>query len=63
MCMWEFRDEILLRGRECQTRENFIFSKTGQNGNFVEIVQDKTWKFSKSRMTKQTSPLESFREI
>ena len=26
MCV-EFRDEILLRGEECKTREKFIFSK------------------------------------
>ena len=28
MCV-EFRDEILLRGRECKTRENFNFSEKG----------------------------------
>ena len=61
--MWEFRDEILLRGRECKTRENFIFLEKGHNGNFVKIVQAKTWNFSRSRMTKQISSLESSREI
>ena len=42
----------------CKTRENFIFSEKGQNGNFFETVQAKTWKFSRSRMMKR-SPLES----
>ena len=61
--MWEFQDEILLRGRECKTRENFIFSEKEQNDNFAKIVQAKTWKFSISRMMKRTSLLESSREI
>ena len=61
--MWEFQDEILLRGRECKTRENFIFSEKGLNDNFAKIVQAKTWKFSISRMMKRTSLLESSREI
>ena len=62
--MWEFRDEILLRGRECnKTRENFIFSEKGQNGNFTEIVKAKNWKFSRSRMMKRTSPIKSSLEI
>ena len=26
----EFRDEILLRGEECKTRENFNFLKNGK---------------------------------
>ena len=26
-CVWEFLDEILLRGGECKTRENLNFSK------------------------------------
>ena len=62
--MWEFQDKILLRGRECKTQENFFFfSEKGQNGNFSKIVQAKTWKFSISRMTKRTSPLELSHEI
>ena len=47
----------------CKTQENFIFSEKGKNGNFIETVQAKTCKFSRSQMTKQTSPLESSREI
>ena len=31
-CMWEFRDEILLKGEECKTRVNLNFSKIWQNG-------------------------------
>ena len=61
--MWEFRDEILFKGRECKTREIFIFSEKGKNDNFVEIIQAKIHNFSRSRMTKQTSPLKSSREI
>ena len=33
MCV-EFWDEILLRGKECKTREKFNFSEKGQNGNY-----------------------------
>ena len=40
-----------------------FFSEKWQNGNFVEIVQAKTSKFSRSWMTKRTSLLESSREI
>ena len=54
----EFRDEILLRGGECKTRENFNFLKKGKIKISVKIHN-----FSRSRMTKQTSPLESSREI
>ena len=32
VCMQKFRDEIILRGGECKTRENFKI-KRGQNGN------------------------------
>ena len=43
MCV-EFRDEILLRGKECKTRENSIFLKKGKtvismgkSENFLDI--------------------------
>ena len=43
MCV-EFRDEILLRGEECKTRENSIFLKKGKtvismgkSENFLDI--------------------------
>ena len=29
-----FRDEILLRGEECKTRENLNFFEKGENGKF-----------------------------
>ena len=54
----EFRDEILLRGEECKTRENSNFLKTGKM-----VISVKIWNFSRSRMMKQTSPLESSRKI
>ena len=55
----EFRDEILLRGGECKTREkNSIFLKKGKT-----VISVKNRKFSRSRMTKRTTPLNSSREI
>ena len=57
MCM-EFRDEILLRRGDCKTRENFNFLKNGKI-----VISIKIRNISRSRMTKQTSPLESSREI
>ena len=57
MCV-EFRDEILLRGEECKTRKNFNFLKQGKT-----VISVKIQNFSRSRMTKRTSPLESSREI
>ena len=54
----EFRDEILLRGGECKTRENFTFLKKGKMVILVKIQN-----FSRYRMTKRTSPWESSREI
>ena len=54
----EFRDEILLRGEECKTRENSNFLKKGKM-----VISIKIRNFSISRMTKRTSSLESSREI
>ena len=53
-----FETKFLLRRRECKTRENSNFWK---NGKIVILV--KTRNFSRSRMTKLISPLESSREI
>ena len=47
--MCEFRDEILLRGGECKTRENFKFKffkkkkkkERGQNGNLSKKSGEK----------------------
>ena len=42
----------------CKTRENFNFRKNGKI-----VISVKIRKFSRSRMTKRISPLESSREI
>ena len=61
MCV-EFRDEILLRagggGENVKPRENQNFLKKGKM-----VVSIKIQNFSRSRMTKRTSLLESSREI
>ena len=57
MCV-EFRDEILLREGECETLENLDFLRKDKM-----IISVKIRNFSRSRMTKRTSPLESSREI
>ena len=57
MCV-EFRDEILLRREECETPENPDFLRKDKM-----VILVKIWNFSRSRMTKQTSSLESSREI
>ena len=58
MCV-EFRDEILLRGEECKTREkNSIFFRKGKT-----VISIENRKFSKPLMTKRTVPLNSSREI
>ena len=54
----EFRDEILLRGEECKTRENYNFLKRGKM-----VILYKIHNFSRSRTTKWTSYLELSREI
>ena len=56
MCV-EFRDEILLRG-ECETLKKSNFLKNGKM-----IISVKIQNFSRSRMTKRASPLESSRKI
>ena len=63
MCV-EFRNEILLRGGggggggECETPKKYNFLKNGKM-----VISIKIQNFSRSRMTKQTSPLESSSEI
>ena len=57
MCV-EFRDEILLRGGECEISRKSNFLKKGKT-----VILVKIWNFYRPRMTKQTSPLESSREI
>ena len=53
-----FGDEILLRGEECKAREKFNFSEKGKT---VILVGNQ--KISRSRMTKWTLLLNSYREI
>ena len=58
MCV-EFWDEFLLRGgRECETPRKSNFLKKGKM-----VISVKIWNFSRSQMTKRTSPLESSRDI
>ena len=57
MCV-EFRDEILLRGGECETPENLDFLR-----KVKMVISVKIRNFFRSWMTKQTSPLESSRKI
>ena len=52
-----FGDEILLRGEECKTRENSIFLKNGKT-----VISIGNHKFSRSRIKKRTSPLNSSHE-
>ena len=62
MCV-EFRDEILLRGgggggENVRPRKNSDFLRKDKI-----VISVKIRNFSRSRMTKRTSPLESSREI
>ena len=58
MCV-NFGDKILLRGGECKTREKkSIFLKKGKT-----VISIENRKFSRSRMTKRTAPLNLSREI
>ena len=54
----EFRNEILLRGEECNTRENSDFLKNGKM-----VISIKIQNFSRSRMMKRTLLLEFSRDI
>ena len=58
VCAWNFGTKFFLRRGECKTRENSNFRKNGKI-----IISVKIQNFSRSRMTKRTSPLESSREI
>ena len=57
MCV-EFWDEILSKDGRMEDSRKFQFSEKGQNRNF-----GKNPEFSRSRMKKRISPLESSREI
>ena len=58
VCAWNFGTKFFLRRGECKTRKNSNFLK---NGKIVILV--KIQNFSRSRMMKWISPLESSREI
>ena len=55
---WNFETKFFLRRGECETPENSNFLKKGKI-----IILVKIRNFYRSQMTKQTSPLESSREI
>ena len=58
LCAWNFGTKFFLRRGECMTRENFNFQK-----NSKTVISVKIQKFSRSRMMKRTSQLESSRKI
>ena len=58
MIVQNFRTKFLLRRGECKTWENSNFLKKGKM-----VISLKIQNFSRSRMTKWTSPLELSREI
>ena len=62
LVIWNFGDKILLRGENVKPEKNVIFPRKGKIVNCYE-VQVESLKFSRSRMTKQTSPLESSQKI
>ena len=58
VCVWNFGTKFFLRRGECKTRENSNFRK---NGKIVILI--KIQNFSRSRITKRTSSLESSHKI
>ena len=58
-----FGDEILLRGEECKTWINLNFSEKWQKGKLPLVYKLQNWIFSRSRMTKWTSLLDSSYKI
>ena len=58
VCAWNFGTKFFLRRGECETPENSNFLK-----KVKIVISVKIKKISRSRMMKQTSPLESSREI
>ena len=47
----------------CETRETLNFSEKWKNSKLPLMYKLKKWKFSRSQMTKRTSPLDSSHEI
>ena len=58
VCAWNFGTKFFLRRGECKTRENSNFWKKGKI-----VISVKIQNFSRCRMMKWISPLESSREI
>ena len=58
VCAWNFGTKLFLRRGECKTRENSNFRKKGKI-----VISVKIQNFSRPRMTKRISPLESSYEI
>ena len=60
VCAWNFETKFFLKRGECETPENSNFLKKKKRKIVISV---KIRNFSKSRMAKRTSPLESSREI
>ena len=58
VCVWNFGTKFFLKRGECETPENSNFLKNGKI-----VISIKIQNFCRSRMMKQTSPLESSRKI
>ena len=58
VCAWNFGTKFFLRRGECKIRENNNFLKKGKI-----VISVKIRNFSRSRMTKRTSPLKPYCEI
>ena len=58
VCAWNFGTKFFLSRGECETPRKSNFLKNGKI-----VISIKIRNFSRSRMTKRTSPLESAREI
>ena len=58
VCAWNFGTKFFLRRGECETPRKSNFLKKGKIVNSIKIRN-----FSRSRIMKRTSPLESSREI
>ena len=58
VCAWNFGTKFFLRRGECETLENSSFLKRGKI-----VISIKIQNFSRSRMIKWISPLESSHEI
>ena len=58
VCAWNFETKFFLRRGECETLRKSNFLKKGKI-----VISVKIRNFSRSRMTKRTSPLELSPEI